>query len=286
MPNKNETKMSLLKTETATGDCSCMKVPVLVVDGVVKLPPEANGAVVVGGSNATAYAAYFSAKAGVRAAIHHDCGIGRNEAGVRGLPWADQHGMAMVAVATNSARAGDAADMLHRGIISRVNKLAATCGVEPGQTVAQAVELLKSAPWPHADVEAPVEERAFVDGILCIGSISFATPEDSDLVVASGSHGGRSAAPFARSFKPRLVFFNDAGFGADRAGAACLPILDSDGIAAATVAADSACIGDGESTLTQGIISAVNETAYQLGARVGETALKVARSVAESDLSK
>jgi hypothetical protein len=101
------------------------------------------------------------------------------------------------------------------------------------------------------------------------------------LVVASGSHGGRSAAPFTRSFKPRLVFFNDAGFGADRAGAAALPLLDSDGIAAATVAADSACIGDGQSTLTQGIISAVNETAYRLGARVGETALKVARILAE-----
>ena len=56
-------------------------VPVMMVDGVVKLPPEANGAVVVGGSNATAYAAYYSAKAGVRAAIHHDCGIGRDEAG-------------------------------------------------------------------------------------------------------------------------------------------------------------------------------------------------------------
>lgn len=256
-------------------------VPVLVVDGVVKLPAEANGAVVVAGSNATAYAAYFSAKASVRAAIHHDCGIGRDEAGVRGLPWADKHGMAMAAVATDSARAGDAVDMLRRGIISRVNKLAASCGVETGQIVARAVELLKSAPWPHADVEAPVEERVFVDGILCIGSISFATPEDAGLVVASGSHGGRSAAPFTRSFRPRLVFFNDAGFGVDRAGAACLPLLDPNGIAAATVAADSACIGDGESTLTQGIISAVNETAYRLGARVGATALEVARAVAE-----
>ena len=78
-------------------------VPVLVFDSVVKLPPEANGAIVIGGSNATIYAAYFSAKAGVRAAIHHDCGIGRDEAGVRGLPWAEQHGMAMAAVATESA---------------------------------------------------------------------------------------------------------------------------------------------------------------------------------------
>jgi hypothetical protein len=82
------------------------------------------------------------------------------------------------------------------------------------------------------------------------------------------------------AFKPRLAFFNDAGFGVDRAGAACLPILDSDGIAAATVAADSACIGDGESTLTQGIISALNETAHRLGARVGEPALTIARTVA------
>ncbi|MGO9435264.1 MAG: hypothetical protein ACLP00_13360 [Terracidiphilus sp.] len=254
-------------------------VAVLVVDGVVKLPPEANGAVVVGGSNATAYAAYYSARAGVRAAIHHDCGIGRDEAGVSGLPWADQHGMAMAAVATDSARAGDAEDMFHRGIISRVNKLAAKCGVETGQRVAKAVELLKSAPWPHAEAEAPVEERVFVDGILCIGSISFATPEDEGLVVASGSHGGRSAAPYTRSFKPRLVFFNDGGFGADRAGAACLPLLDPDGIAAATVSADSARIGDGESTLTQGIISAVNETAYRLGARVGAKASDVARSL-------
>ncbi len=193
-----------------------MNVPVLVFDGVVNLPPEANGAIIIGGSNATLYAAYFSARAGARAAIHHDCGIGRDEAGVSGLPWAEQHGMAMAAVATDSARAGDAADMLYRGIISRANKLAATCGVKTGQTVAQAVELLKSAPWPHAEVEAPVEKRSFVGDILCIGSISFATPEDAGLVVATGSHGGRSAAPFTRSFGPRFVFFNDAGFGADR----------------------------------------------------------------------
>jgi hypothetical protein len=138
---------------------------------------------------------------------------------------------------------------------------------------------LKSAPWPHADAKAPIEERTLIDGVVCIGSISLGTSEDAGLVVASGSHGGATAAPFTRSFRPRLVFFNDAGFGADRAGAASLPILDSEGIAAATVAANSARIGDGQSTLTQGIISAVNDTAYRLGVRVGEPALKIARTV-------
>jgi hypothetical protein len=134
-------------------------------------------------------------------------------------------------------------------------------------------------------VEAPVVGRTFIPGVLCIDSISLGNSEDAGLVVASGSHGGVTAAGMTRLFRPRFAFFNDAGFGVDRAGAACLPILDSEGMAAATVAADSACIGDGESTLTQGIISAVNETAYRLGARVGETALKVAVTVAERALN-
>ena len=172
-----------------------MNVPIMVFDGVAKLPPEANGAVVVGGSNGAIQAAYISAKAGVRAAIHHDCGIGRDEAGISGLLWAEQHGMAMAAVATNSARVGDGADMLQRGIISRVNRLAAKCGVENGQTVVQAVVLLKSAPWPHAAAEAPVERRTFIHGVLCIDSVSFGKSEDAGLVVATGSHGGATAAP-------------------------------------------------------------------------------------------
>jgi len=106
-----------------------MNVPVLVHDSVVKLPPEANGAVVIGGSHAAAYAAYMSAKFGCRAAIHHDAGIGKDEAGVGGLAYAQQLGMAMAAVATASARIGDGADMMTRGVISRANELAARCGV-------------------------------------------------------------------------------------------------------------------------------------------------------------
>jgi hypothetical protein len=33
--------------------------------------------------------------------------------------------------------------------------------------------------------------------------------------------------------------------------------------------------------LTQGVLSAVNQTAYRLGARIGDTALALARAVAE-----
>ena len=51
--------------------------------------------------------------------------------------------------------------------------------------------------------------------------------------------------------------------------------------AALSVAAQSARIGDGRSTLQDGIVSEANQAAYQLGVRVGERALALARAVAE-----
>ena len=75
--------------------------------------------------------------------------------------------------------------------------------------------------------------------------------------------------------------FNDAGFGADRGGVLALPELDKEGLAALAVATQSARIGDGRSTLQDGAISDVNTTAYRLGARVGGSALALARTLAE-----
>jgi hypothetical protein len=115
--------------------------------------------------------------------------------------------------------------------------LSVACAPSAAALSTPAGELLKSATLAHAAAEAPVERRTFIHGVLCIDSVSFGNSEDAGLVVATGSHGGAIAAGMTRSFRPRLAFFNDAGFGADRAGAASLPILDSEGIAAATVAA-------------------------------------------------
>ena len=42
--------------------------------------------------------------------------------------------MAMAAVDAASARIGEGEDLMRRGIVSRVNALAAACGVAPGQT--------------------------------------------------------------------------------------------------------------------------------------------------------
>jgi hypothetical protein len=264
-----------------------MTVAILVVPSVTKLPPEADGAVVVGGSHAAVYAAHLVAKAGARAAIHHDAGIGLDEAGVGGLAFAQELGMAMAAVDTESARIGEGEDLMRRGIVSRVNALAAACGVAPGQTCAEAAERLKAAPWPHRAPPAKAEGRSVFEAkagrrkIICIDSATLISADDHDQVVATGSHGAESSGQVVAPVQPALVLYNDAGFGADRAGAAGLPLLNNAGVAGATVAALSAKIGDGRSTLTKGVLSAVNEAAYRLGGRVGGSALALARRVAE-----
>ncbi len=261
-----------------------MDVTVLVYDSVVKLPPEANGAVVVGGSHAAIYAAYMSAKYGCRAAIHHDAGIGKDEAGVAGLGYAESLGMAMAAVATASARIGDGQDIYSRGVISRANGLAMSCGVAPGMSCKQAAELLRTAPWPHSMPPAKGEDRHIVHGIPCLDSSSLFEVQDRDRVVATGSHCALNSGMATAPFRPRLAFYNDAGPGADRGGVLGLALLEKEGIAAVAVSAQSARIGDGRSTLQDGTISAANAPAYRLGAAIGAPALELARAVAEKSV--
>jgi hypothetical protein len=258
-----------------------MAVTVLVFDSVVKLPPEANGTVVIGGSHAAVYAAYMSAKYGCRAAIHHDAGIGKDEAGVSGLAYADKLGMAMAAVATASARIGDGQDLFKRGVISRANGLASKCGVKPGMPCRDAAELLKAAPWPHVAPPDKGEDRHMINGIACLDSSSLFVLQDRDKVIATGSHCAFNSGMATAPFRPRLAFFNDAGPGADRGGVLGLDLLEREGIAGVAVGALSARIGDGRSTLQDGTISTANRPAAQLGARVGGSALALARAVAE-----
>jgi hypothetical protein len=60
--------------------------------------------------------------------------------------------------------------------------------------------------------------------------------------------------------------FNDAGIGVEEAGVGRLPALDRRGIAAFTVAAASARIGEARSSFEDGVISRVNAAAAGLGA--------------------
>ena len=98
-----------------------------------------------------------------------------------------------------------------------------------------------------------------------VDSITELGPDDAGCVAVSGSHGGLSSARYALAARPWLSVFNDAGVGKDRAGIAGLRLLQEAGLAALTVAHDSACIGQADSTLRDGVVSHLNEAALALG---------------------
>lgn len=104
-----------------------------------------------------------------------------------------------------------------------------------------------------------------------VDSITELRAHDKGCIAVSGSHGGLSSARYALAARPLLSVFNDAGVGLTNAGLAALDFLQSHGLAACTVAHHSACIGEAESTLASGVVSAANAAASALGVQVGWT---------------
>ncbi|WP_291297389.1 hypothetical protein [Elioraea sp.] len=255
---------------------------VIVRDSVTELDASARGAVVLAASHGGRYAAWCAAKAGVGAVILSDAGIGRNRAGVAGLGALAALGVPAATVDIWSARIGDGADCLSRGVLSTINPPAEALGIRIGMRAADALGMLASAGLqPSPTPAALAESRQVIAAasvppvqVIALDSTSLVRAEDAGHVVVTGSHGGvlGGRAGTAVSHPVFAALYNDAGMGIDGAGTSRLPALDLRGIAAATVAADSAEIGDGMSTWREGIISAVNDTARRNGGAVGQSA--------------
>jgi len=258
-------------------------VRIIVTPSSTRLPPETPGSVVISGSHSAIFTVYLAARARARAAILHDAGIGLDEAGISGLAWAEKLGMAVAAVAASSARIGDGDDIMRRGVLSRVNRIAAACGLTAGMGCRDAAERLRNAPPPHASPE-PREETRYVHekaegrrrGIASVDSVALMTVQDEGQVMATGSHAALPAGEYVAKIRPRLSIGNDASMGIENAGIASLQALSQAGIAAAAVSSMTARIGDGRSTLLEGVISALNREAEQLGGEIGMKALDLA----------
>ena len=241
-----------------------------------KLPEDPTGKVIVCGSHGGAYAGYLVARSTAAGVILNDAGIGKDDAGIGTLPLCDALGMPAATVAFDSARIGDAEDMYVRGRISQVNETAAALGAGVGMSTGDAAARFANA--PAHQMPAPVEEARYELGtnayglkIVCIDSISLVVPEDIGQIVLSGSHGGLVAGQHALAIRVQAAaaFYNDAGVGVDDAGISRLPVLDDMGVAAATVSAQSARIGDGRSSYADGIISFCNALARDFGVAPG-----------------
>lgn len=261
-------------------------VRVLVTDSSTLLGPEARGQVAVCGSHAGVNATLFAAAAGAKAAIFNDAGIGKEEAGIAGLRATEPYAMAVAAADFRSARIGDGHDLYRSGLISHRNRWAEDAGVRIGMQVADAARLL--AAWTAAAGDprpssprdrSPEMVRLGRHRIVVADSISQVEHGHIGLVVVSGSHGGMVAG---RAVKVKVggAFFNDAGVGKDGAGITRLPVLEGQGIPAATVAHTSARIGDGLDTLRSGLISHANPLALGAGVSLGQSVEKAALAMA------
>ncbi len=257
---------------------------VVLAPTVTKLPVQARGAVLLTGSHGGRYAGRCALLAGVRAAVFHDAGIGRDQAGIASLRMFEGLGVPAAAISHRSARIGDAEDMRTRGRISAANAPARALGVTEGQTCEAALACLLRAPrLALAAIPAAVEartERALPGAarrVVLVDSASLVRAEDAGAVVVTASHGGLVGGDPAMALRTDAfaALFNDAGIGIEQAGIGRLGALDARGIAAATVAAASARIGEARSTLEDGVFSAVNATAASLGGAIGARAQDV-----------
>lgn len=247
----------------------------LLADSVTRLGEDARGRVVISGSHGGVYPASLARMAGCRAAVFNDAGGGRDDAGVAGLSWLGAHGgMAAAAVAQDSARIGDAADMLARGVISHVNDPAHALGITVGMPCTEAARRLAGAQVPEGPVPPVREAREVLapEGARCrlvlVDSASLVRAEDAGQVVVTGSHGALFGDDPANALKvdARLALFNDAG---GTTGRTRLAALERRGVAAATVSAASARIGEARSSWRDGVISQCNAAARRYGGRPG-----------------
>ncbi|WP_108663758.1 hypothetical protein [Acuticoccus kandeliae] len=255
-----------------------------LADGVMTCPtatkftPDMRGMVVVCGSHGGLYPGTLVVKAGLRGVVLCDAGVGLQEAGIASLPLLDTMGIPAATVSHTSCRIGDAQDMVERGIISFANEAARVLGVQPGDAAAAAAAAMRAAAEPalktgagEGEAEARIVEEGEGRTLVLIDSAAMVTPQDAGAIVVTGSHGGLvgGAPKMALQVDAFLALFNDAGIGIEEAGIGRLPALQTRGIAAATVSADTARIGEARSTLDDGILSAVNEAAAAMGGHIG-----------------
>src|ERR1043165_7299740 len=170
----------------------------LILDSVTTFPPDARGRAAIAASHGGVYAAYLAAKAGIKALILCDAGVGREQAGIGGLDWLEKAGVPAAAIGHRSARIGHGADCAQRGVITFANPRAVACGVALGMSAREALERLERAALPPCPTPPTSEERRFrlseaeAGGVRvhAIDSAGLVLPEDEGHIVLTGSPGG------------------------------------------------------------------------------------------------
>jgi hypothetical protein len=241
-------------------------------------PAECRGHVLISGSYGGTYNAFHAGKRGIRGVVLNDAGVGKDNAGINGLVYLDNVGLAAATADVMTCHIGDGEHMLRFGRISHVNRSARQYGCAAGQSVGECAEHLKLA--PVVDTAMPpiagggryvMRDQPGEPRLICVDAAPMIEATDVGSIVVTGSHAALFQGRPDGLIQPdlRAVFFSDAGVGLDGAGIARLPLLDQRQLAAGAVSAASARIGDARSILADGILSHVNATAQNLGGAPG-----------------
>ena len=219
----------------------------------------------------------------VKAVFLNNAGVGKNQAGIKGLTHYQAEGVLACAVDHNSAEIGIARDTWESGTISHTSPQAEEAGIQIGDSVQEAVaKIIHSVNIPsstqiNTDFDSRIDEekkttskvdlkkqfKTHIDGvnITVTDSITFLNENNAGDIVVCGSHGGVSAGHYAQKHGVKAVFFNDAGIGKNSAGVKSLESLSDAGILACTVDCMSAEIFNGQDILDNGIITVCNQLA-------------------------
>ena len=242
--------------------------------------PDCAGHVVVSGSYGGEYNAFYAAKWGIRGVVLCDAGVGRNDAGIKGLAYLDGVGLPAATADGNTCHIADGDDILAHGIISYVNHSAQKIGVQVGQTVQAAADLMRGAPVVNAELPAIAGGKRYLISdapnqpkIICLDAAPMLDAADAGAIAITGSHAALFRGQPDNVIGPDLtgVFFSDGGVGKDNAGIKRLANLDLRNIPAGTASANSAAIGDSRDIYENGVFSYVNESAKRLGGQPGMT---------------
>jgi uncharacterized protein YunC (DUF1805 family) len=238
-----------------------------------------HGHVVVSGSYGGEYNAFHAGKWGLRGIILNDAGVGRDNAGVRGLAYLEQIGLCAATADANTCHIADGEHMLAHGAISYVNRFAAALGCKPGDSVRACAYRMRSADVAQGELSPisggkryTLDETPGKPRIICLDAAPMLAPEDEGAIAVTGSHAAlfRGRPDAIISVRLQGVFFSDGGIGMDEAGVSRLPDLDAKDIPAAAAAAMSARIGDSRSIYEDGIISRLNAAARRAGIAAGD----------------
>lgn len=117
-------------------------VSITVTDSITFLNEKNAGDIVVCGSHGGVSAGHYAQKHNLKAVFFNDAGIGKNNAGIKGLDGLNDAGIIACTVDCMSAEIFNGQDTLDNGIITVCNQLAKAKNIREMMTVKEAIKLI------------------------------------------------------------------------------------------------------------------------------------------------